>query len=76
LLIHASEDYPLLDIRVDDHEDPIVELKRLYAKSRERFQPFATCLPSRGRPAGITDRAIIEEEIAKSGLSESKSNQK
>jgi uncharacterized Ntn-hydrolase superfamily protein len=76
LLIHASEDYPLLDIRVDDHEDPIVELKRLYAKSRERFQPFATCLPSRGRPAGITDRAIIEEEIAKSGLSESKRNQK
>jgi uncharacterized Ntn-hydrolase superfamily protein len=76
LLIHASEDYPLLDIRVDDHEDPIVELKRLYAKSRERFQPFATCLPSRARPAGITDRAVIEEEIAKSGLSESKRNQK
>jgi len=62
LRIHATEEYPLLDIRVDDHEDPIVELKRLYAKSLERFQPFATCLPSRARPAGITDRAAIENE--------------
>jgi len=50
---------------VDDHEDPIVELKRLYAKSLERFQPFATCLPSRARPAGITDRAVIEATVQK-----------
>jgi uncharacterized Ntn-hydrolase superfamily protein len=65
LRIHGTEEYPLLDIRVDDHEDPIVELKRLYAKSLERFQPFATCLPSRARPAGITDRAVIEETVQK-----------
>ena len=65
LLTYTTEDYPSLDIRVDDHEDPIVELKRLYAKSRERFQPFATCLPSRARPAGVTDRALIEETVKK-----------
>jgi uncharacterized Ntn-hydrolase superfamily protein len=65
LRIHAGEDYPFLDIRVDDHQDPIVELKRLYAKSLERFQPFATCLPSRARPAGITDRAVIEATVQK-----------
>ena len=65
LRIHTTEEYPSLDIRVDDHEDPIVELKRLYAKSRERFQPFATCLPSRARPAGITDRAVIEATVQK-----------
>jgi uncharacterized Ntn-hydrolase superfamily protein len=33
LRIHAGEDYPLLDIRVDDHEDPVAELRRLYSKS-------------------------------------------
>ena len=65
LLTYTTEAYPSLDIRVDDHEDPIVELKRLYAKSRERFQPFATCLPSRARPAGVTDRALIEETVKK-----------
>ena len=76
LRIHGTEDYALLDIRVDDHEDPIAELKRLYAKSRERFQPFASCLPSRARPAGITDRAVIEEEVAKFNSKESKTNKK
>ena len=65
LRIHSTEDYALLDMRVDDHEDPIAELKRLYQKSLERFQPFATCLPSRARPAGITDRAVIEETVQK-----------
>ena len=63
LLICTTEAYPALDLRVDDHENPIVELRRLYAKSLERFQPFVACLPSRDRPAGITDRAVIEGEI-------------
>jgi uncharacterized Ntn-hydrolase superfamily protein len=63
LLIHTTEDYPALDIRVDDHPDPIEELKRLYGKSLERYQPFTACLPSRQRPAGITDRTVIEAEI-------------
>lgn len=65
LRIHTTEDYPFLDLRVDDHEEPLKELRRLYEKSLERFQPFAACLPSKARPAGITDRAVIEEEVAR-----------
>ena len=65
LLIHTTEDYPFLDLRVDDHPEPFQELRRLYAVSLERFQPFMSCLPSRARPAGITDRAVIEAEIAR-----------
>jgi uncharacterized Ntn-hydrolase superfamily protein len=64
LRIHADEDHPQLDLRVDDHEEPIRELQRLYAKSLERYQPFMACLPGRHAPAGITDRALIEERIA------------
>jgi uncharacterized Ntn-hydrolase superfamily protein len=63
LLIHTSEAYPFLDLRVDDHAEPLVELRRLYEKSLERYQPFMACLPSRARPAGITDRAVIEGKI-------------
>jgi uncharacterized Ntn-hydrolase superfamily protein len=63
LLLCTTEAYPTLDLRVDDHPDPLVELNRLYVKSLERFQPFVACLPSRARPAGITDRATIEAEI-------------
>jgi uncharacterized Ntn-hydrolase superfamily protein len=65
LLIHTTEDYPFLDLRVDDHPEPFQELRRLYAVSLERFQPFMSCLPSRARPAGVTDRAVIEAEIAR-----------
>jgi len=65
LRIHTTEAYPFLDLRVDDHEDPLKELRRLYDKSRERYQPFWRCLPSAERPAGITDRAVIEAEIAR-----------
>lgn len=63
LLIYTTEAYPFLDLRVDDHEEPFVELRRLYEKSRERFQPFLACVPSEARPVGITDRAVIEAEI-------------
>jgi len=63
LRVHTTEDYAFLDMRVDDHADPIAELKRLYRVSLERFQPFSTCLPSRSRPAGITDRAVIEATV-------------
>ena len=63
LIVCTTEDYPALDLRVDDHAEPIVELRRLYTKSLERFQPFVRCLPSRECPAGICDRAVIEAEI-------------
>jgi uncharacterized Ntn-hydrolase superfamily protein len=65
LLIYTSEDYSALDLRVDDHPEPVQELQRLYQKSRERYQPFTSCLPSRARPAGITDRTLIEAEIVR-----------
>ena len=63
LLVYTTESYPALDLRVDDHAEPIAELFRLYDKSLERYQPFVSCLPRRGAPAGITDRAVIEAEV-------------
>ena len=63
LKIHNDEDYLQLDLRVDDHEEPFVELRRLYDKSLERFQPFLECLPSRHRPSGITERSEIDAHI-------------
>jgi uncharacterized Ntn-hydrolase superfamily protein len=65
LLIHTTEDYPFLDLRVDDHVDPLAELRRLFEVSLERFQPFVSCLPSHASSAGITDRAVIEDVIAR-----------
>jgi uncharacterized Ntn-hydrolase superfamily protein len=63
LRIHGDEDYAELDIRVDDHAEPMAELQRLYAVSLERFQPFVACLAGRGDSVGLTDRAEIEARI-------------
>ncbi len=61
--IHADEDHPQLDLRVDDHAEPIVELQRLYRVSLQRYQPFMACLAGRHDPVGLTDRAEIEARI-------------
>jgi uncharacterized Ntn-hydrolase superfamily protein len=66
LRIHTSEEYPALDLRVDDHADPLAELERLEAVSREQFVPFSKLLPTRARPSGELDPAVIAAEIARS----------
>ncbi len=65
LIVYTTERYPALDLRVDDHPEPIAELRRLYEVSLDRFQPFVACLPSARDPHGITDRAAIEAQIAR-----------
>ncbi len=63
LLIYGSDEWPALDLRVDDHADPLSELGRLEQVSRERWVHFRQFLPTRNNPAGITDREIIDTSI-------------
>jgi uncharacterized Ntn-hydrolase superfamily protein len=70
LLIHDTEDWPSLDLRVDDHPDPLAELERLEQVSRDRWAHFRQFLPSRAHPAGITDRAIIDAGVEAARASE------
>jgi uncharacterized Ntn-hydrolase superfamily protein len=63
LVIYGIEEWPELDLRVDDHTDPLGELERLEQVSRERWVHFRAFLPSRANPAGITDRAVIDATI-------------
>ena len=60
LKIATRDPYPDLDIRADDHPDPIAELRRLYAVSRERFTTFRRLLAGTDSPCGVFDRAVIE----------------
>jgi uncharacterized Ntn-hydrolase superfamily protein len=66
LLIHDAEDYPLLDLRVDDHTDPLAELARLETVARERWVHFRRLMPRADAPAGLIDRAELEPFIAAS----------
>ena len=63
LLIHSEEEWSYLDLRVDDHTDPLAELERLEQVSRERWVHFRPFLPTRKNPAGITDRAVIDAGV-------------
>ena len=65
LLVYSTEEYADLDLRVDDHLDPLAELERLERVSRERWVHFRKFLPRRGDPVGTTDRDVINAEIEK-----------
>jgi uncharacterized Ntn-hydrolase superfamily protein len=66
LLVHDGEDYPLYDLRVDDHADPLAELARLEEVARRHWVHFRRFMPSRDRPQGLVDRSELEGLIARS----------
>ena len=63
LLIYGREEWSDLDLRVDDHVDPLAELERLEQVSRERWVPFRASLPTRSNPSGIIDRATVDAGV-------------
>ncbi len=51
LRVHADEVYALIDIRVDEHAEPISELRRVLRIARAQLVPFIAGMPKRGKPA-------------------------
>jgi len=70
LVIYNDQDYSELDLRVDDHVEPLLELARLEAVSREHWTTFRGFLATRGNPAGFYDRAKIMDALQKSQAAE------
>jgi uncharacterized Ntn-hydrolase superfamily protein len=52
LLVHHREAYPCLSLRVDEHRQPVAELRRVYEVARHQLLPFVAGLPSREAPRG------------------------
>ncbi len=67
LKIGSRDPYPDLDIRADDHPDPLAELRRLYRVSLERFAVFRRFLPGTASRWGELDRAVIDAAVARDG---------
>ncbi|TCI00895.1 DUF1028 domain-containing protein [Roseococcus sp. SYP-B2431] len=59
LMVASLDPYPDLDIRADDHPDPLAELRRLHAVAQERFTTFRRFLAGTDHP-GVFDRAVID----------------
>ncbi|MGY9045952.1 hypothetical protein P775_05950 [Puniceibacterium antarcticum] len=75
LVIHRTEDYPWLDLRADDHPDPLAELWRLYDVAHERFIHVAEALPTHANFSGTTDRTAIDTAIRRADAERATSGQ-
>lgn len=64
LVIYRDQDYAWLDLRADDHDDPLEELRRLHAVAAERYLHVAETMATRENPHGMIDRRVIDERIA------------
>lgn len=58
LKVHAAEEYAYLDLRVDDHPDPVAELRRLHTVAQRQVIPFVDTMVTRDRPAGRHDDSV------------------
>ncbi|HEV2363607.1 MAG TPA: DUF1028 domain-containing protein [Caulobacteraceae bacterium] len=68
MVVISTEDFPDLSLRVDDHFEPLVELRRLLDIWRRERAPFLGNSPSKANPAGITDLDAIEAGWIARGL--------
>jgi uncharacterized Ntn-hydrolase superfamily protein len=64
----TTEDFPDLNIRVDDHADPLPELARLLALWRRQWPARKAWAPSKANPSGMTDLDVIDAAWKAQGL--------
>jgi uncharacterized Ntn-hydrolase superfamily protein len=52
LKVHYKEEFPYLELRVDEHRHPVAELRRVFEVARHQLLPFVEGMPSRENPLG------------------------
>lgn len=64
----TTEDFPDLDLRIDDHAEPLAELGRLIGLWRTQWLPRRAWAPSKANPSGAADLDAIEAQWRAQGL--------
>jgi uncharacterized Ntn-hydrolase superfamily protein len=67
MVMVTTEDFPDLDLRVDDHHEPLAEVGRLLGIWRADVAPGLATRPSRADPSGLIDLDAIEARWAAAG---------
>jgi len=52
LVVFGEEDYPLAELRVDEHADPVAELRRVFEVAKRELFPLVAALPTKRNPYG------------------------
>lgn len=60
LRVHHEEDYAWLDLRVDEHADPVGELRRVHGIARQQLLPFVRGMPKKNAAAGPLPDEVAE----------------
>jgi uncharacterized Ntn-hydrolase superfamily protein len=73
ITVVAEEAYPLCDLRVDDHPDPVPELRRVFEVYKTEEVPFLRMMPRRDDPTpdwqdAVRFREMIEESLPEAQL--------
>jgi uncharacterized Ntn-hydrolase superfamily protein len=59
LTVHHIEEYPLLDLRVDEHAYPVAELRRVFTIAKLQLLLFVRSMPTRGSPAATAPESVV-----------------
>jgi uncharacterized Ntn-hydrolase superfamily protein len=62
-VVHADA-WKYVDLRVDEHPEPIVELRRIFEVAKKELFPFRELYPTRARPGHDWDLAEYERILA------------
>jgi uncharacterized Ntn-hydrolase superfamily protein len=68
MVLTTIEDFPDLNIRVDDHAEPLVELRRLLGLWRKHWAARKGWTPTKANPSGCTDLDVIEAAWIAQGI--------
>jgi uncharacterized Ntn-hydrolase superfamily protein len=60
LLVFHEEAYPYIDLRVDEHADPVAELRRVWEVAQHQLLPYVDTMPTRDKPEGRHDQAVVD----------------
>lgn len=60
LKVYRTEEFPYLDLRVDEHRHPVAELRRVFEVARHQLLPFVDGMPSRKNPLGDLPDAVAK----------------
>ncbi len=60
LLVYGTEIYPRVDLRVDEHADPVRELRRVLRVATAQLAPFVAGMPRRGEPPAPPPGAVVD----------------
>lgn len=60
LKVFHREEFPYLDLRVDEHRHPVAELRRVFEVARHQLLPFVDGMPSRRNPLGKLPESVTK----------------